>query len=172
MRISQFAIDEQFLKRFSPRKFKQKAIEERDLKALIEAASSAPSCFNEQPWVFVLGRKEEMLSVLSESNAAWARDAAEIILICSRPLFSRNQKPNRWHAYDCGTAMGYLILEALKRNIYAHPMAGFKAEKAVELFELKGFQPHAAVALGYSDEAHTMTPRKALEDIIIDRRPV
>ena len=172
MRATQFTIDEQFLKRFSPKKFKQKAIEEHDLKALIEAASSAPSCFNEQPWMFVLGTKEEMLSVLSDKNASWAKGAAEIILICSRPTFSRNQKPNNWHAYDCGTAMGYLILEALKRNIYAHPMAGFKAEKAVELFELKGFQPHAAVALGYRDEAHTMTPRKALDDIIIDRRSV
>ncbi len=170
MRTSQFTIDAQFLKRFSPKKFKQKAIEESDLKALIEAASSGPSCFNEQPWVFVLGTKEEMLSVLSESNTSWAKDAAEIILICSHPAFSRNQKPNNWHAYDCGTAMGYLILEALKRNIYAHPMAGFNAEKAVELFELKELVPHAAVALGYSDEEHTMTTRKALEDIIIDRR--
>lgn len=37
---------------------------------------------------------------------------------------------------------------ALKRNIYSQPMAGFRAEKAVELFELKGVQLHAALALG------------------------
>ena len=57
--------------------------------------------------------------------------------------------------------MGYLILEALKRNIYAHPMAGFDAKKAAEIFDLQDIEPHAALALGYSDEVHSMTPRKA-----------
>jgi nitroreductase len=170
MRTSRFNIDDQFLKRFSPRKFKQKPISENDLLALIEAASTAPSCFNEQPWVFVLASKEMMLSLLTEKNALWAKEAAEIILVCSHPALSRSEKPNRWHAYDSGTAMGYLILEALKRNIYAHPMAGFDAKKAVEMFDLKEIQPHAALALGYSDEAHLMTPRKVLADIMIDRR--
>ena len=172
MRTSQFNIDDQFLKRFSPRKFKQKAIAENDLKALIEAASTAPSCFNEQPWVFVLASKDVMVALLTAKNALWAKEAAEIMLVCSHPAFSRNAKPNRWHAYDSGTAMGYLILEALKRNIYAHPMAGFDAKKAAEIFDLQDIEPHAALALGYSDEVHSMTPRKALADIIIDRRRV
>lgn len=170
MRISRFNIDDQFLKRFSPRKFKQKPISENDLKALIEAASTAPSCFNEQPWVFVLASKEVMLSLLTAKNALWAKEAAEIMLVCSHPAFSRNEKPNHWHTYDSGTAMGYLILEALKRNIYAHPMAGFDSKKAVEIFDLKEIQPHAAVALGYRDEVHSMTPRKRMAEIVIDRR--
>ena len=79
MRTSQFNIDDQFLKRFSPRKFKQKAIAENDLKALIEAASTAPSCFNEQPWVFVLASKDVMVALLTAKNALWAKEAAEIM---------------------------------------------------------------------------------------------
>lgn len=170
MRQTHFGIDEQFLKRFSPRSFRSEPIGESDLKALLEAATTAPSCFNEQPWCFVLGDKEDFLSILTKANAAWAKSAVSFVLIASRKEFSRNAKPNRWHAYDCGTAMGYMILEALRRNIYAHPMAGFNAAKAAELFGLSELELHAVVALGYSDESHSMTPRKSLDEIVVDRR--
>lgn len=170
MRPTHFGVDEQFLKRFSPRSFRSDPIDENDLKAMIEAASTAPSCFNEQPWVFIIGEREAFLSILSEKNAARAKNAAAFILIGSRREFSRNAKPNRWHAFDSGTAMGYLILEALRRNICAHPMGGFDAMRAAELFGLGDLELHAVVALGYSDETHTMTPRKTMDEIVVDRR--
>lgn len=170
MRPTHFGIDEQFLRRFSPRKFKPDPIDEETLMAMLEAASTAPSCFNEQPWHFILGTKEAFLSILTEKNAAWAKEAAAFLLIASHTQFARNNKPNRWHGFDCGTAMGYLILEGLKRGIYAHPMAGFNAQRASELFGTKELELHAVVALGYSDEPHTMTPRKVMDEIIVDRR--
>jgi len=170
LRPTHFGIDEQFLKRFSPRSFSSEPIDESDLKALLEAATTAPSCFNEQPWYFVIGDKEDFLSILTEKNAAWAKSAAAFVLIASRREFSRNAKPNRWHAFDCGTAMGYMILEALRRNIYAHPMAGFNAARAAELFGLEKLELHTVVALGYSDESHSMTTRKPMDEIVVDRR--
>jgi len=170
MRASRFGIDEPFLRRFSPTAFSDRAVEENDLLALIEAASTAPSCFNEQSWRFVRGEKADFLAVLSEKNAAWARFAPVLLLVCSTTLFARNGKPNRWHAFDAGTAMGYLILEALRRGIYVHPMGGFSVEEAQTRFALGALEPHAVLAVGYSDEAHAMTPRKSLEEIIIDRR--
>jgi len=170
MRASKYDIDKQFLERFSPKKFIDKEIKEKDLMALIEAASTAPSCFNEQPWVFVLGKKEDFLSILVEANALWAKNASELLLVCSRATFNRNEKQNSWHGFDSGTAMGYMILEALKRNIYVHAMGGFDTNKASEVFELEYLIPHAVLALGYSDETYLMTERNTLDDIIIDRR--
>jgi nitroreductase len=49
MRISEKGIGEAFLKRFSPRSFLDRPIGEADMCALIEAAGTAPSSFNEQP---------------------------------------------------------------------------------------------------------------------------
>ncbi len=170
MRASLFDIDPAFLTRFSPSSFLKKPIGEADILAMVEAAATAPSCFNEQPWRFIRGEKKDFLAVLSAKNAEWAAGAAELILVCSTQTFSRNGKPNRWHAYDCGTAMGYLILEGLRRGIYVHPMGGFDAEKANELFGLMGLESHAVLALGYSDEAHTMTLRLSVDEILIDRR--
>jgi nitroreductase len=170
MRHAQFDIDEAFLRRFSPMRFRSQAVSEDDLLAMLEAASTAPSCLNEQPWRFVLGEKSDFLSILTEKNAAWAASAPVLMLVCSTLTFSRNGKPNRWHAYDSGTAMGYLILEALRRGIYVHPMGGFSVEKARERFGLMGLEPMAVMAMGYSDEAHTMTPRLGIGEILIDRR--
>lgn len=170
MRRSRFGIDEAFLRRFSPRSFTDKPIKEEDLFALFEAAGTAPSCWNEQPWRFVRGEKEDFLAVLSEKNAAWAASAPVLLLVCSTLAFSRNGKPNRWHAYDSGTAMGYLILEALRRGIYVHPMGGFSVERAVETFGLEGMEVHAVLAIGYTEEEHPMTPRMDVDEIVIDRR--
>lgn len=170
MRLSQFDIDEAFLKRFSPKKFLSKPVSEDDLLAVLEAASTAPSCFNEQPWRFVLGDKEDFLEILTQKNAAWAAEAPMLMLVCSTLTFAYNRKPNRWHAYDSGTAMGYLILEALRRGIYVHPMGGFSVDRAKENFGLMGLEPMAVLAIGYSEEAHTMTPRLGMGEILIDRR--
>ncbi len=170
MRLSQFDIDEAFLKRFSPTQFRSRPVAEHDLLAVLEAASTAPSCFNEQPWRFVLGEKEDFLEILTPKNAVWAASAPMLMLVCSTLTFAYNRKPNRWHAYDCGTAMGYMILEALRRGIYVHPMGGFSVEKANELFGLMGLEPLAVLAVGYSDEPHTMTPRLGMDEILIDRR--
>jgi len=170
MRVSKYDIDKQFLKRFSPKEFIDKEIKEKDLMALIEAGSTAPSCFNEQPWVFVLAKKDDFLSILVEANALWAKNAGTLLLVCSRTTFNRNGKQNNWHGFDSGTAMGYIILEALKRNIYVHPMGGFDTGKALEVFELKGLVPHAVLALGYSDETPLVTERNSLDNIILDRR--
>jgi len=170
MRSSRFGIADAFLKRFSPKSFLDRPIKEADMLALFEAASTAPSCFNEQPWRFVRGDKEDFLSILTEKNAAWASSAPVLLLVCSTLTFSRNGKPNRWHAYDSGTAMGYMILEALRRGIYVHPMGGFSVSRANERFGLMGLEPHAVLALGYTDAEHTMMPRLGLDEIIIDRR--
>lgn len=170
MRPSQFGIDTAFSKRFSPVRFRDEAIKEEDILAVIEAATTAPSCFNEQPWRFVLGEKETFLSLLTPKNAAWASGAPLLMLLCSTQNFAYNGKPNRWHAFDSGTAMGYLILEALRRDIYVHPMGGFSAEKANERFGLMGLDAHAVLALGYTDEPHAMTPRLSVDELIIDRR--
>ena len=170
MRTSQYGIGDAFLKRFSPTRFSDRPVAERDLMAVLEAATTAPSCFNEQPWRFVLGERETFLEILAEKNAAWAASAPLFVLVCSTQTFAHNRKPNRWHAFDAGTGMGYLILEALRRDIYVHPMGGFSVEGAVERFGLLGLEPHAVLALGYTQEPHAMTPRLGVDEIVIDRR--
>ena len=45
--------------RWSPRAFSARAVEPEKLRSLLEAAGWAASCFNEQPWNFIVATKEE-----------------------------------------------------------------------------------------------------------------
>ena len=125
--------------RFSARAMAGKPVDDDTLMALVEAASFAPSCFNEQPWRFLITRGErfdKLKGCLTPKNQSWAGEAAALILLLSKKTFTRNGKANAWHLSDAGCAAGFLFLEAESRGLYAHPMAGFDKAKAREIFEI------------------------------------
>ncbi len=169
MRQSKHPIDPFFTERFSPRAFGQSAIEPLDLEAILEAASTAPSCFNDQPWRFVLAPHERILPLLAEANAAWCAPLETFVLLCATPRFSRNDQPNAYSRFDCGAAWGYMTLEAHRRGIFLHAMAGFDAEAARESLALGDLDPVAIIAFGREPEPAEFTPRKPLSDLVLRR---
>lgn len=154
-RVFHYDVLTEIQERWSPRAFdRDKPVAQEDLMAMLEAASYAPSCYNEQPWVYVVGNDDEehdkILGVLNEANQVWAKNAPVLLLILARKTFLRNQKENRWHAFDTGTAWGYLSLEAKKRGLDTHAMGGFSVEKAREVFQIpEDYSILVAVAVGY-----------------------
>src|SRR5262249_49621685 len=75
------------------------------LRTLLEAARVAPSCFNEQPWRFLVfdgedqDALEEARSCLAQGNS-WARQAPVLILSVAAERWSRDGTPNRWAEHD------------------------------------------------------------------------
>ncbi|MEZ4704146.1 MAG: nitroreductase family protein [Bdellovibrionota bacterium] len=62
-------LDSMFVDRWSPRAFLEKELNASQIDVLMEAAQWAPSCFNEQPWHFLVGlgeKKNQILSFLAE----------------------------------------------------------------------------------------------------------
>ena len=58
-------------------------------------------------------------------------------------------RPAYTHAFDTGTAWGYLALQATHAGYHAHGMGGINREKAVEVLGIpEGFRVEAAVAIG------------------------
>lgn len=136
-RKSKHSIMPEIQSRFSNRALSGEALPQDDIEALLEAASFAPSCFNEQPWRFLAARetrKDLLCACLTAKNQAWACKAPLLILVCAKKTFAHNGRDNRWHLYDTGCAVGFLILEAERRGLVAHPMAGFNAQAARERF--------------------------------------
>ena len=78
---TRYPIHELLARRWSPRAFDPRPVDSTELRSLLEAARWAPSSFNEQPWYFLVARREEareferMLGCLSERNQTWARNA-------------------------------------------------------------------------------------------------
>jgi nitroreductase len=148
-------INEIMRRRWSPRLFDDRAVEREKILTLLEAARWAPSCFNEQPWRYLVfdGTGPEALAkardCLDEGNA-WARKAPMLMLSVARENFSKNEKPNRHGQHDVGLASEDLVLQAVELGLAAHQMAGFDSNRARREFGVpEGYTPMAMIAIGY-----------------------
>ncbi len=144
--------------RWSPRAFDpDREVAHNDLLALLEAARWAPSCYNDQPWRFVVGNKatdetgwQNAFNTLAEKNQLWAKNAPVLILAVAMHNFNHNGQPNRLAMYDTGAASASLCLQAVALGLAAHQMGGFNADKAREVFNLPSdCTPMAMIAVGY-----------------------
>ena len=156
-------IQEILKRRWSPRAFADRMVESEKLRSLFEAARWAPSSFNEQPWFFIVATKEKleeharMLSCLVEKNQQWARLAPVLMVSVARLKFEKTGKPNRHAFHDVGLAMGNMLVEATALGLCVHQMAGLFPEKVREIYGVpEGFEPVAAIALGYAAEVDVL----------------
>jgi nitroreductase len=149
--------------RWSPYAFSPAPVEEFKLKAMFEAAGYAPSCNNEQPWLFVYTTQQEQktfsdyIGFLNESNRIWAREAYAIVISMARTKFTRNGKMNRYALHDTGMAVTNLLLQALAMDLYVHQMGGFSLEMVKEYFKLdENIEPVAVMAVGYLGDGYSL----------------
>ncbi len=160
-----------------------RGVDDADLAALFEAARWAASSFNEQPWRFVVARREDgddferMLSCLVPANREWAQHAPVLVLAAVSTTFERNQSPNRTALHDLGLAVGNLMIEAASRGLAAHAMAGIDLDRARSAWGVPaGFDVVAAIALGYPGDPaaagergepdRTRRPRRRLAEFV------
>ena len=139
----------------------QREVSESDMQSLMQAARWAPSCFNAQPWRFVIGSRsrqpdtwQKIHAVLVEGNQGWTQAAPVLMLGVTQLHFEHNGKPNAHAAYDLGAAAAHLTFEASARGLLVHQMAGLDPDKAAEVFALdEGLRVMTAWAIGYHGDA-------------------
>ena len=144
-------------RRWSPRAFQDRSVDQQTLDVLFEAARWAPSCFNDQPWEFFVAHRDEdstyyqqLLNALVEGNRIWAKHAPVLGCSLARTEFNHNGEPNDHARHDVGLAMENLVLEALNHDLFVHQMAGFDSDTIREEFSLPtNREPVAMFALGY-----------------------
>jgi len=172
------AVDPMFPDRWSPRSFLPDPVKPADLQSLFEAARWAPSCFNEQPWLFLYavspGDRDRFASALAEKNRLWASRAPVLMYLAVRTGFRLNGKPNRHAAFDGGAAWMSLALQARRLGLYAHAMAGFDAEKAREILGLprEGWDVMAAIAVGRRGDPSLLPDDMRAMEGPNDRKPL
>lgn len=154
--------DPQFVERWSPRSFTSEPLTEAQVAVLFEAARWAPSCFNEQPWCFVHGTqgedRERIAKLLVEGNRVWADRAPLLGIAFARRTFARNDKSNRWAAFDTGAASFSLALQASRMGLAAHFMGGFDEDASYEALGVprEQFEALAAFAVGHVGPADAL----------------
>jgi len=175
-----------FFDRWSPRAFFSDPIPEHQLNSLFEAARWAPSCYNDQPWVFLYATnredRERFTSALSEDNRLWAMHAPVLIFVVARRFFENTKDLNRHAIFDSGAAWMSLALQARKLGLYTHAMAGFDQEKAYEVLAVpkEDYDVIVAIAVGRRGkptqlpdnliEIESPNERKALVEVAFEGR--
>ncbi len=156
---NQYPINELLKQRWSSLAFADKMISSEVLLSLLEAARWSPSCFNEQPWSFIVATKENpaeyerLFSCIVEANQPWAGLAPVLMLSIAKLSFDKNNKPNRHAFHDVGLAVASLTFQATEMGLRVHQMGGFHIDKARELYKIsEEYEPVAAIAIGYPEE--------------------
>jgi|YNPMSStandDraft_1061717.scaffolds.fasta_scaffold00702_2 nitroreductase len=148
----------EIFERYSPRAFdKSKQISDKDIKLILEAASWAPSSFNNQPWRFFVSDKRkndnfynEILSALNEFNQKWAVTAPILIVLTCLKHYEHNLKQNTTAMFELGLAVQNMIIKAMNVGIYSHIMGGFDKEKIRKVINAdENLEVVAILALGY-----------------------
>ncbi|TWT93786.1 nitroreductase family protein [Stieleria varia] len=146
--------------RWSPYRYDARPVETEKLLACLEAARWAASSFNDQPWSWIVARREDsdafdtMLGCLMEANQPWAASAGVLLLSVIRPTFRKNGKPNRVALHDLGQAAAHLALQAAALGLQAHQMAGVNLSRVRSQYQIpEDHQPETAIAIGYPDDS-------------------
>ncbi|MEW6198192.1 MAG: nitroreductase family protein [Planctomycetota bacterium] len=161
---TEYPIHDLLKQRWSPLAFADEPVTEAQLNSLLEAARWAPSCYNEQPWSFVVATRDRpedfarVLSCLVEPNQAWVRHAPVLMIVVAKRHFDRNGHDNRHAWYDVGQAVALLSVQATALGLFVHQMAGFSPDQARTLLQIPdSHEPTTAVAIGHYGRPERLT---------------
>lgn len=175
--------------RWSPRAFDPERVpSDEQLAQIFEAARWAASCYNEQPWRYLLAtredgqRYEDALAGLNEFNRSWAKTAPVVAFSLARRKFSSRDADNDHAWHDVGAASAQLTLQAASLGIMVHQMAGIVPEEVRSRFAVpEEFAVVAGMVLGWPGDPAQLPDqlreregaprtRKAREEIVIRGR--
>ncbi|MDN5334648.1 nitroreductase family protein [Sphaerochaeta halotolerans] len=120
-------------KRRAYRALDTKPIDEEVLLRLAEAAHSAPSSMNSQPWRLVTVTDETVLGQLKEALTPgnyWAKKAPALVAVVTNNSWGMTLGERNYAPFELGMATMAYQLQAVQEGLYVHPIAGFNAELA------------------------------------------
>lgn len=172
---------EQINQRRSVRKYKQTAVEEEKLQALLESARLAPSGNNTQPWHFIVVREEENRKAVMEAahSQKWMM-TAPVFIVCVGDVKSRiddttgvnlDENSFEWELKqvirDTSIAIEHIVIEAESLGLSTCWIAWFTQEEIRPVLGIPQDKFVVSVlTLGYADETPSARPRKPLDSII------
>lgn len=176
--VPEYAINDLIAKRHSPFAFDNRAVPDRDLLALLEAARWSASAGNEQPWSYIVAKREhaeqfeQMLGCVAEVNLSWAQQAGVLIVGCVRTTQPGTGVRYETAEHDLGLASANLVFEATARGIGVHQMTYIDREKLRALYRIpEDVKVLTMLAIGY--ERHggdaKRRSRKPLESFVFGR---
>ncbi len=177
-RKADHAINDLFVRRWSPRAMSGEPIPHSELLRLLEAARWAPSTYNEQEWRFLYAARGSQhwptyFELLMKPNQAWCDKAAFLLVVLSHTVFSKNGKPNPVHTFDAGAAFQNFCLQGADMGLVVHGMAGFDRAAARTMLNVpETYAVEAMIAVGRPGHVEGLPEELREREIPTDRNPV
>jgi nitroreductase len=153
---------EALFSRRSIRKYTAKTIEEDVLREILEAAMSAPSAGNQQPWHFVIINDREILNEVPKfhPHSLMLKEAPLAIVVCGDPTL---EKHIGYWVQDCSAATENLLIAIHAKGLGAVWLGIYPREERVTgLRKLLAIPEHvipfSLVPIGHPAETKPLRP--------------
>lgn len=146
-------------------------VSDEDTQALLEAAASAPSAGNIQPWRFFVVRTAEARERLAAAlHQRWAAAAPLVIVVAvdPRPCAARygDRGEFLYSIQDTAAAVENILLAAVDRGLAACWIGAFdEAAVGEAVGAVSPVTPIAVLPIGYSAEAAGRPARRPLDEV-------
>ena len=170
-------------KRHSVRRFKDQSVDKETITSIVEAAQSAPSACNAQPWRFVAVTDMLLIKEIALKGLGgvvpnkWATSAPVIIVGCAKlnlltHHIGESVKGIHYHQIDLGIAMEHMVLRATEMGLGTCWIGWFKEKNIKKILHIpRDWKVISLLALGYpQEEGSSPTPRLNLDEILFFNR--
>jgi nitroreductase len=152
--------------RRSIRRFTAEAIGQDALGVLLDAARWAPTASNQQRWRFVVVTSPTVKELIRQFAPGIFVTPAAYIVICVEKAPDANPWAEATYLADCAIAAQNIMLAAYEMGIGSCVALSYAKVAIQEILSLpECVEPLLVVTLGYSAEAPTPPPRRALNQI-------
>lgn len=159
-------------KRRSVRHFSNKLeVSEADIRTLLDAAVSAPSAGNIQPWRFTVVRSMEARERLAGAiGQRWAVSAPVVIVVSvdPRPCAARygDRGEYLYAIQDTAAATAHILLTAVHLGLSSCWIGAFNEDAVREALGIQApITPVAILPIGYSAESAGRPARRPLSEV-------
>jgi len=157
------------LSRRSIRRYTAESVPEKVIQELLEAAMSAPSANNEQPWHFIIINDHRILDEIPKYHpySYMLKEAPLAIAVCGD---LKLETMEGYWVQDCSAATENILIAAQAKGLGAVWLGIYpKEERATAIQKLLGLPEHiiplCLVSVGYPAEKKTRTNRYDLSRI-------
>jgi nitroreductase len=157
--------------RHSCRSFKTEPVPGNLLTQVLEAARTAPSGSNKQPWKFVVVKDEPMRKALVPAckGQEFVGEAPVVIVACGEVFETNRGDWMGWHGMllDIAIAMDHMQLAAHALGLATCWIGAFNADEVRRLLDIpEKLKVVGLLPLGYAAGPLKVSARKPLEEIV------
>lgn len=165
---------ENIMTRKSIRQFSRRPVSDADVRKILEAGMSGPSCVNARDWDFLVIRDKKRLALMADANGKHAvhlKNAPLGILVCGDLNRAFNEAKDYW-VIDGAIAGQNMVLCAHDLGIGSVWLGTWPQMERVEnqrkLFSLPDhIIPHSVIAFGYPAEGTDLSKPDTFEEELV-----